>query len=172
VTFNPRKIGTIIWNNKERLVLVIMVGVLCYRVYEVINPPPPVEIPVVPQPRNVIPNDWKDAPPVPTPIPTVDQQPPTRELVSRNPFSTLSGGQGVGSTVGGEDDIGLQLLGIKPWSGGTFRAQVITKGGKKQYVSEGEEFEEFRIISIDKDAGTVRVFSEKSKKSTTLKLKE
>ncbi len=36
-----QKTGAWIWNQKEKMVLLILVGVLCFRVYQVVNGPPP-----------------------------------------------------------------------------------------------------------------------------------
>lgn len=163
----PRKIGTWFWDNKERLVLVLMIGVLCYRVWQVVNPQPPAESTVYAPPSNVISQGIR--PPEPGSLPPVELQPSAVEIVRQNPFRyQASGSRGPGTT--GEDtaDFGLTLKKIQPVRGTEYVAVVQTKTAKLQYIREGASFEEFKCIAIDSVNKTATFHSSKTNTTVTL----
>ncbi|MCK5862201.1 MAG: hypothetical protein KAH38_06940, partial [Candidatus Hydrogenedentes bacterium] len=55
-----RKIGALLWNYKELMVLVVMLLVLVYRVYSVLVPPPPPDWVRLVAPKSQLPQDQQD----------------------------------------------------------------------------------------------------------------
>lgn len=162
-----RKIAAWIWNNKERMVLVLMVGFLMYRVYQVFFPPPPPEEAALRPPAQSLPED--PPPGVSPPRPPV--QPPMRlpgdyaTIHQRNPFWYF-GRQQAGSGSDASTDVQIDVLRIREVNN-QYRAQLRTATTTGWY-NEGERFEEFELVSIDPDEDSVTVYAERLGRRITL----
>lgn len=167
-----QKIGSWIWYNKERMMLVVMIAVLAYRVYGVMYPEPSQTWSPISTPQAALPEDGEERqtlglpanPPAPPPIgfPGV-----YASLYERNPFWYYSGQaqQQSGQTARAED-LNIQLVDIQV-AAGRPRARLKTIRTEKWY-SENEPFEEFELLQIDPDAQTVVVYSERFGRPFTL----
>ncbi|MBI2432632.1 MAG: hypothetical protein HYV26_07165 [Candidatus Hydrogenedentes bacterium] len=168
-----RKIAAWVWLNKERMVLLIAVGILCYRVYEVIFPPPPEEPKPTNPPKNELPAPGPETekllPPSPPPRPPIDAPDDYASLYRRNPFSYSSAGGG-GATEVKEDELDIALLNIQPGNDGA-RAQL-RAGAAKKWYKEGEPFQGYVLEDIDVDAKTVTIYSEQLEKRQTLEMEQ
>ncbi len=149
-----RKIGQWLWFNKERMVLVIMVGVLCYQVWEVVSPPEGPEVPNYSPPTG-----GNVQTPIPPPPPAGLGVPPaTAELERRNMFTWFPP-QEAGGEEEQEIELNIRLVGIRPNPvGDGCIAEIRT--GRTNYVEEGDTFEQFQVISIDCEEEIVVVFAE------------
>ena len=168
-----RKIGNLIWNHKELMVLVIMVLVLAYRVYGVLSPPPPPDWPKLSPPKQQLPQEQEYRQELGLP-----SDPPARPLMDmpfvyvafyeRNPFWYHSGQtQEASSTEVTAADLNIQLLNIQDVAGNP-KAQLRSARTTKWY-SAGEQFEEFELLEIDVATETVVVFSERYDRPFTLR---
>jgi len=162
-----RKAGLWIWLNKERMILLVMVGLLCRQVYAVVYPPAPEVADNLPLPRNPDPEDLPPEidPPAAQPIAGLRSPGEYANLDRSNPFWYYST-QAEGGAATDSDAIDIQLLDIRV-AGTKVRAQLQTKATKKWY-DEGDKFEEFQLLDIDPDAGTVEIFSEGQGRQVTL----
>lgn len=153
-----RKAGAWLWAFKERLILLVMVGVLGNQVYLLLNPPAP-ESPKVLRAPSAEFSDTTDPsilPPVPPPIPSDGAgQGSFSALVDRNPFWYYSNQEDSSGTGDIPADL-IQLVRIQT-SGNRVRAQLKTRTATK-WFNPGDKFEEFELISIDAAAGTATVF--------------
>jgi hypothetical protein len=168
-----QKIGAWIWNNKERMVLAVMLAVFAYRFYQIWDPPPPQnwerlrspmqELPEEPEARQEL-----GLPSNPGPKPPMNLPGDYVSFYERNPFWYYSGQmqQNQNQEVRAED-LGIELIDIQDVQGKP-RARLKTSRTNKWY-SEAEQFEEFEVQQIDPEASTVVVFSERHSKSFTLK---
>ncbi len=148
-----------LWRYKERIVLVALLCVLGYRVYELFTPKEIAagEVDAV----------GSAAPPEVAPgSPATDAPGQYQTLVRRSPFSIYSDAMVDLNSVSPEE-LGLELLDIKEVIG-KWRAQIRTKSAKKWY-DEGEPFEQFVLESIDHEAGAVVVYVESIAKTVTLR---
>ncbi|NLV43011.1 MAG: hypothetical protein GXY07_00765 [Candidatus Hydrogenedentes bacterium] len=168
-----RKIGSWFWYNKERMVLIIMVIVLAYRVYGVISPAEPPSWPPIPIPQTELPETEEERqalgmPGLP-PLPPTDGLPGTyTSFYERNPFWYYSDGDDDDDDdkAIGSEDLNIMLLKIQD-VGGKPRAQLRTTSTTKWY-SEGEKFEEFELVSIDPETESVVIYSERYSRQFTL----
>ncbi|MCF6286574.1 MAG: hypothetical protein L3K26_15470 [Candidatus Hydrogenedentes bacterium] len=150
-----------LWLFKERLFLVILLGVLALNIYRIFVPPVP---------------EIVKSPPMPEP-PVVEDPPRLRldvkgqytGLVDRGPFSYYSDTDldASGNVV---KNAGVELLLIKQSASGRWRARLKTKSTK--WWDEGDSFETFVLEKIDPVEQTVVVYVEKFAKSITLRVKE
>ena len=168
-----RKIGTMIWNYKELMVLVVMVLVLAYRVYGVLTPPPPADWPRLMPPKQNLPEDQEERqiiglPGNPPARPLMDMPAVYVDFYERNPFWYHSGQtREESSTEVTAEDLNIQLLSIQNVAGNP-KAQLKSTSTTKWY-SAGEQFEEFELLEIDTDTQTVVVFSERYDRPFTLR---
>jgi len=148
-----------IWRYKERIVLVVLLCVLAFRVYELF-----------------VPKELEASAPVPAgppPVPEIAPGTPLTDapgqysLLRRSPFSIYSDAKVDAGTMTPEE-LGLYLLDIKEVAG-KWRARIRTNSARKWY-DEGENFEEFVLESIDPKAGTAVVYVERIAKTVTLRL--
>ena len=161
-----RKIGQWIWRNKERMVLVIMVGVLIYQVTAVVFPD---EIPTpkmhTPPTAGSIVAPTPPVQPAPPPLP-----PSMSALVSKNPFWVYGSTSTTNAT--GEEDAGIQLVSLTKTPDGKWMARLRTKSTNNRWYREGDSFETFVLRSIDGEGQAVVVYSEKLGKDVTLTLQK
>lgn len=162
-----QKAGAWLWYNKERMVLVIMVAILGYRVYRVITPPPAPDWPVLQPPRSELPTDPEEQrqlglPGNPAARPPMDVPGSHASLYGRNPFWYHSGQQSEQSDQQEvtAESLNIQLLDIQEAAGGRLRARLRTKSLTSWY-SENAQFEEFELQRINKEDQTIEVYSER-----------
>ncbi len=169
-----RKIGLLIWNYKELMVLVVMMLVLVYRVYGVLTPPAPPNWPKPMPPKQQLPQDPADReslglPGNPPARPLMDMPAVYVTFYERNPFWYHSGQtRAAASNEVTAEDLNIQLLDIQE-TGGSARARLRSERTTKWY-SAGEQFEEFELLEIDADTRTVVVFSERYDRPFTLRM--
>ncbi len=168
-----RKIGDWIWNNKERMVLIVMVLVLGYRVYQILSPPPPPQWQRLQPPRQQLPEDPLDRedlglPGPPPARPPLDVPGTYVTFYERNPFWYYSGEarQQADQEVRAED-LNIQVLSIQVVDGNP-RARLRAGGGTSWY-SVGDQFAGFELLEINSDADTVVVFSQSHERPFTLR---
>jgi hypothetical protein len=173
-----RKLGAWIWLVKERMILVVMVAFLVYRVYQVVYPPPMEEGPVVRPPKAKLPDDAAERNELVQQA-TLPPPPPPRELLAvpgnyaivhrNNALWYYSAQQG--STDQGEitaAGLGLYLLDIQR-VGTRLRARLQT-GSTTRWYNEGEKFEAFELLRVDPEQGTVEVYAEQYGRQLTVQL--
>jgi len=159
-----RKLAERVWYNKERIVFVIMLGVLCWHVYRVRYP------------ADSPPEKAHNAPGRVQETDAVAQAPglPPRQMAdwagiyTPNPFWYFSGLTAAANQPKEVVDAGIKLLRIKQVRD-KYRAQLQTESST-QWYDEGEPFESFEILKIDPDAGTCQVRSERLGRVITLSL--
>ena len=173
-----RKIGAWIWRNKERILFGVLVVVLCFCVWKVVNPDPPPELSVDTRPPNSeLPQDWEEGPPAP-PASTPDPLPraATDALLSDNPFTVHGGPSAPGakpaaaSKSAEEPEAEVTLVRISQGPGDSYRAELRINNRPRR-VSQGDVVDGYRIERVDGRNNTVIVVSEESGKRTTLKAK-
>ncbi len=162
-----QKTGIWIWNQKEKMVLLILVCVFGFRVYQVVSGPPPAP------PDDHTKLSSPDNPELPGPgsvrPPKVDYQ----GLVQRNPFSIYGISTAREGERGSEPRIDLVLVRIVPWNDGTHRAEIISsQDSRPRRYEENEPFEGYRVESINPSANTVTVYSSEHGRSFTLEAQE
>jgi len=168
-----QKIGTLIWNHKELMVLVVMVLVLAYRVYGVLSPPPVADWPKLMLPKQQLPQEQEERqviglPSDPPARPVMDMPAVYVTFYERNPFWYYSGQtKEETSTEVTAEDLNIELLDIQDVSGKA-RARLRSARTTKWY-SAGEQFEEFELQEIDPDTKSVVVFSERYDRPFTLR---
>lgn len=150
-----RKFGERLWYNKERIVLVIMISILCWHVYSVVNAPVEAgsatnfqypssnledieRAQIPPPPAPAIPTSWKG-------------------VYTPNPFWFYSGASTQTGISRDSQDPGIKLLRIQEMPDGKLRAQLQTTA--TNWYSEGAQFETFQLLKID-PGGSCQVYSE------------
>jgi len=159
-----RKIVALLWYSKERLVLVIMVCFLCYRVYEVMYPPEDDGVAVTPSPPKPLPesNEMRAQlvgevlPPLVPPRPRVDGPEDVASLYRRHPFWVASS-PGAPAGDAATETADIELLDIQTM-GNRVRARLRT-GTTRSWYDEGAEFADYILEDIDPDARSVTVYA-------------
>lgn len=157
-----RKIGAWLWLNKERMVLAVMVCILIFRVYTVLNPKIENDkpLPTPPEKEPIV-----DVPVPPGPV--RDYETRDWSKIWRRPFfryeEARTGSRSVGQDAA-ESAIEIELEQIKAAPDGSFRARLRTPS-RTGWYTEGQQFEQFTLISIDNDKGCVVIFSEQETKN-------
>ena len=167
-----RKIAKWLWVNKERMVLIIMVGVLVYRVNKVIYPDlrPDVDPPKAPVESWVgVPPDRLKIirPPIPPVPPTIDIKESYTNLGLRNPFWLHA--KGTTSSTTGEirpEDLGITLHNIRE-NQGSLTAQISTQTGGKRWRRLNAQFEQFELVDINDAEQTVTIYADQHRKEFT-----
>lgn len=150
------------------MVLVIMVGFLCYRVYQMLYPPPKPAEKQFRAPGKEIAEEQR--PPLPPLRPPMDVPGAYAALHRQNPFWYY--GTSAGTTTPGIDpkNLGISLLKVRK-VGDKLRAQLRTRS-TTQWYNEGEEFEQFVLEQVNPEDNTVVIYSEQYSRRFTLKLGE
>lgn len=160
-----RKLGAWFWLNKERMILIAMVVFLVYRVWQVVYPPPPAEGPRVVSPKNNLPEDPQERAalvaegvlPPPPPPRELTEIPGTYAVVHRNNAMWYYSGNTATTEEVTPEMLGLFLVDIQR-AGNVLRARLQTRTTTKWY-NEGEQFEEFELVQINQEQGTVEVYA-------------
>lgn len=155
-----QKIFKGIWRFKERIVLVALLAYFGFRVYELFVPKE-LEAAVTDQ-------SGKPEPPAPPPNrPPLDAPGQYAGLYRSNAFTYFSDAPTEGGTGLTAKEAGIELVDLKEVRG-KWRARLKTVTTK--WYDEGEEFEEFKIESINPEEKTVVVYAERFAKTVTLRL--
>jgi len=163
-----QKTGVWIWNQKEKMVLVVLVCVFGFRVYQVVSGPPPAP----PEPKKTTGAPEED-PELPGPRPDKSAKADFQSLIQRNPFSVYGVSAAGSEDRDGEPRIDLTLLRIVPWNDGTYRAEIVSsRDSRARRYEEGEPFEGYRVESIDPAGNTVTVYSSEYERSFTLQAQQ
>jgi hypothetical protein len=168
-----QKLASWFWWNKERIVLLLMVGVLTYRVYEIASPAEPENMPTPRSPLAELP------PPAEAPEgllpPSVPGRPPAGvpedygPLVRRNPWSFHASPAGGRTTVAGEQEEEISLLRIQMVRGEP-RAQL-RAGSQQRWVGVGQDFgNDYRVDEIDAEEGTAVVYAQRLQRPIQLEI--
>lgn len=158
-----QKILNGIWHYKERIVLVVLLGFLAYRVYELFNP---TELDIV-----IAEERGEAAPPeIPPNPPAPDAPGEYRTLERRSPFSYYSDAKLDGDGGISPEELGLALLDIKE-VGNRWRARLRTPGADRKWYWEGDSFEEFVLEEVNPEEGTAVIYVERLARSLTLRLR-
>lgn len=150
-----------VWRFKERFVLLVLLGFLAFRVYELF----------VPKALEAAPPDAtgkRDAPKPPPNNPPVDGPGQYASLYRSNAFTYFSDAPSDGEGLTAKE-AGIELLKLQEMPDGRWRAQLKTTVTKKWYY-EGEPFEEFKLESINPDDQTAVVYAERFAKTVTLRM--
>lgn len=151
-----RKILIVIWLAKERIVLLLMVGFLCYRVWMVFQEADGGEN-TVPPPRPPVVDGAVDAS-MPPPEPRRPVAPPTSQLQRSNPFWLFSRpGASTEATGSTEEALPeMTLLSVQDMRG-TPRARI--RSGTSRWYTQGMAIGKtgFIVGQIDVAAATVEV---------------
>lgn len=145
------------------MVLLTLVIVLCWKVYDVAFPseekPPTWEGPGAVQQL-----DWTGPPP--DSAPPFPSRPSIDKLIRMNPFTvqSLERSERGQST---QADLELRVIRIRD-VGGTLKAEISTAGRRSLWYGEGQSFETYRIVSVDRGANTVEIYSEEHARTYTL----
>ncbi len=138
--------------------LAIMVVILCYRVYQVVNPPEDVD----PKDDFRLPGDMLPAdvetPGIPPQIPGLPDSENWTILWRKNPFIWVEPGTRGPITDEGEE-IDLRLLNIQETADGSYIAQIKSPT-RRGWYKEGAPFESYEVITIEADEECVWVFAE------------
>ena len=166
------KLGSWLWYSKELIVLLVMFGILGYRVYGVAYPPPPPVWPALQRPMTELPTDPAELkeiqiPGDPSPRPPMDVPGSYAMLYNRNPFWYYSGQQKADTKQEGTAaDLNIKVLDIQN-ANGRLRARLRTQSGTAWY-SESDRFDNCELQKIDPDANTVVIYSERYARTFTL----
>ena len=158
-----RKFGQQLWQFKERLVLLIMLGVLGYQIFVVLNPEELKPIVV----RGPIPVDQvaQDRKPGPPPLPVSPDLPAAyADIHRRNPFWMHAKG-GTTSSRGKltQDDLDITIESFQE-VGDSVRVRLRTTTATKWY-SENDKFEQFELREIDPIDEKVVIYAERYRQS-------
>lgn len=150
------------------MVLAVMVCVLVYRVYGVIQPQD-IDTTLVPgYPRETPPPGIVGDPPVEPP------PPPSEDWTSIHERSMFvykpTGQQGAGGSAS-EADIVVKLIDIQETSEGQFVARIQTQGRPRSY-RVNTKFEQFELLSIDPEAQCCEIFVEALGRAVTRCIEE
>lgn len=157
-----RKLADRIWYNKERIVFAILMVILGWNLYRALNPSDTDEERIYRFPKQDIDDRLDEQMPAPPAPPRLAQW---KALYTPNPFwFNPSERRSEGPERSEEADI--VLLRIRD-VGGKPRVQLRTASATKWYW-EGEQFESYQVFSIDPEAGTCQVRSERTGRNLTL----
>jgi hypothetical protein len=154
-----RKFFEWLWLSKERFVLAAMVLVLCWNLYRVVYPEKLTELPTHRPPSRT----FEDEPLNTTPLAPAQTQ-DWASVYTPNPFWALSGKSNKDDDK--NVDAGITLLEVRKVKDKA-RAKLQTESAARWY-DEGESFESFELMSVDLEAKTCQVRSERLGKVITL----
>jgi len=162
-----QKTGTWIWRQKEKMVLLLLVGFFGVRVFQVVYGP---GIVLEDGPKPKPPAEAMGLPPSPQEKP---RPPEFQSLVSRNPFSIYGLSAPDKSDRELQEQIDLILIRIVSWQGDSYRAEMqrATETRPKRY-EEGEVFGDYQLLEINPEANTVTVYAREYDRNFTLEAQQ
>lgn len=150
------------------MVLIVMVGVLVYRVHKVIDPEERETIDKLRAPVESYEGLPPEERPPLTPLPpTIDIKDNYTNLINRNPFWLYA--KGSGTSKPGEvtaEDLGITLHKILE-NRGRLTAQISTQTGLKRWRSQDAQFEQFELVDINQEEQTITIYSQQYNKDFT-----
>lgn len=154
-----RKIARWLWVSKERMVLAVMVIFLCFRVYQVVQPPPPpTGNKIFQPPRGQLPPEV-ETPGTPPRIPDDPNPGNWTDLWLNNPFIYVSPGDSRRRSGNSDQVLYLEVLSFQEVSDGNWRVRI-RSASRRGWYSEGDAFETYELLSIDPDNECIVVFAE------------
>jgi hypothetical protein len=143
-----RKFGAWLWLNKERMLLGVLVGFLCYRVYVIMDDVEiEMNIQIVP-PRASGNVGLDDA--IPPIAPTAPPGAPLTSLATRNPFLYRPG---AAINSDGEMEIDITLVDApKVDRNGDLKARIKPRKGRTKFYTEGKTVRKWIIKEIREDS--------------------
>ena len=157
-----------IWANKERMILIVMLCLLGYKVYEVVKDPGEIEFKSPPTVSTVLNEEKKELlelPPMPI-APPIRAPEDWTSLYRNNMFWYYSGASKQ-SDATTEEQADITLVRIRTMPNGAVLAQLQTSSDTRWY-REGDVFQQYEVLSIDPDAQTCEVRSERLGRVLTL----
>lgn len=140
------------------MVFGIMVAVLVWRVYQVLNPADPPTLENYPIPKaGEVQRPLPPAPPRPPVAPSVGA------LTRANPFWYYANPSGSGGDEESQTPK-ITLRAIQDTPTGPV-ATVLPEGDRLRVVREGDQLQTYTVVSISVEAGTVELFDEASRRT-------
>ena len=157
-----RKIAQWLWLAKERFVLAVMVVLLSFRIYAILNPSSLEDSQkVFAPPRTELTEDVK-TPGLPPRAPVLDRSEDWSALFTRDMFIYEKPKESTSLTRDGETST-LTVLRIReglPGSG-KFRVQIQTEAAAKKWYSVGDAFETYTLLAVDLDTQCCEIFDDR-----------
>jgi hypothetical protein len=163
-----RKFGAWLKRNAERLILAVLLLVLVYRLYIVLNPGPFGE-----DEQQVAVAATEDVrPETPPPVPRDVGELEADVLERRNPFTVEAGEVGPEGDGPDAQDVGYELVRITPvWSDGEPRATLRNlRTNVENRYAVGDADEDFEVMSIDVAQGQVELYVHRLRDTVVLSL--
>jgi len=158
-----RPIAVQAWRYKERIVFVLLLLVLCQRVYSILSP---VEQP--PAPPAHVPGAGTVAVAIPSPAPSRYLRPPqTVNLVQSNPlwYWSVAARHEADKT----DTAPANILDIRDTPDGAM-VQLRFKGSRARWFRAGDRYGSFRVLRIDPGSRSVLLFDREQNRQLSLAL--
>ena len=155
-----RKTVRWLWLAKERMVLLVMLVFLGIRVYNILNPESDTGTnSSYPPPRIEISEDV-ERPGIPPRVEPLDDPEDWSPLL-RRPVFIYEQRRAVSPDDPDDDQLGgrIEVLSIQEALPGLIKVQIRTEA-TKQWYEEGEEFETYRLQSIDVDSQCCEIYDE------------
>jgi len=148
------------------MVLAVMVAILVFRVYQVLNPPPITTGPNFRIPDNSPPEGIGPGlpPPPPPPEPTDNWSLLWRRIIWR--WDAQQGGAGAGGGQAEAERLDITLVDLRDVNG-AWRARIRTQSRTSWYEA-GEAFEQYTLMEIDSDRRCVTIFSDREQRNVEL----
>ena len=153
-------------NNKEKIVLLIMLFVVAYYLFLMFQPVEPGDNSAIQGPKIIA-----GVPDVPAPSvgPMIDISENYNALIKQNFFWVHSEKKGQVAETRSRD-IGIKFLDIQE-TAGKYRVQLKTTSTTAWYV-EGAKFEDFEILEINPETNTIVVYTTIGTRQVTIPLEQ
>lgn len=147
------------------MVLAVMVAILMFRVYQVLNPPPPPEGALLTPPG---PGPLEGGPGIPPSPPPPELTDDWSRLWRRNIWTYIpeTGGTRTGENPNGPEQLDISLVDLREVNG-TWRARIKTASRTTWYQAD-EAFEQYTLMQIDPERGCVTIFSDRAQRNIEL----
>ncbi len=152
------------------MVLAIMVIFLCFRVYQVVQPPQEGPGGVFQPPRNELPTEV-ETPGTPPRVPGIPSPGNWADLWRNHPFLYVSPGDVTRGNGNSDQTLDLEVLNFQETSDGNWRVRI-QSASRRGWYSEGDAFEAYELLSIDAETECIVVFSEELARREEICIKE
>ena len=145
------------------MVLAVMVAILVFRVYQVLNPPPIITGPTFQIPGNDPPEGIGPGIPPPPPAPELTDD---WSRLWRRPIHTWHAQRGRGNTGDNRNEqerLDISVVDLRE-AGGIWRARIRTQS-RTSWKDVGEQFEQYTLMAIDSERKCVTIFSDRDQKN-------